>query len=389
MRKKRLSGQAIARLILRHFSALKDPRVERTREYPLPALLVMALVACLGGADGFKAMALHAHRRRRVLNRWLGLRLRRAPCADTFRRLFGAIAPHAFEACFRSFAQALLSSLEGQVVALDGKALVQGVLGQGPKSLLQMLHVWAGEQRLVLTQQAVPGAPGECAAAPELLRSLQLQGAIVTGDANFCTQDVMGACVEKKAHYVLALKGNRGPLHDFAQALCVLLAWQGRLPRGAGRRMAPQRAWAHGRYEMREAWAMALPRSLRGLKDWPGLRTLLLVHRTRQVQGQTQSEEWHLYVSDMAPDARLLARAVRAHWGVENHLHWRLDVQMGEDARRVRHAVAAQNLARVHRMALTLLERDNTGPKMGIALKRQDVALSEDSLRRVLSAGLP
>lgn len=387
MTKKRLSGQAVARLILRHFRGLKDPRVERTREYPLQALLVMALVACLGGADGFKAMAVHARRRRRVVNRWLGLRLKRAPSADTFRRLFGALAPHAFEDCFRSFVGALLTSLEGQVVALDGKALVQGVLGEGPKSLLQMLHVWAGEQRLVLTQQAVQGAPGECGAAPGLLRSLQLQGAIITGDANFCTQDVMGACVEQKAHYVLALKGNRGPLHELAQALFILHAWTGRLPRGAARRMGKERAYAHGRFECREAWALAVPKGLPGRADWPGLRTLLLVHRTRQVPGCAPSEDWHLYVSDMAPDARLLARAVRAHWSVENHLHWRLDVQMGEDARRVRHAVAAQNLARLHRMALGMLEREKSA-KMGIALKRQDVALSEDYLRTVLSVGL-
>jgi predicted transposase YbfD/YdcC len=378
------SGQAIVRLIVLHFSVLKDPRVARTRKYELSHLLVMALCASLSGADGFKAIALHVKNRRRLFSRWLGVELERTPSADTFRRLFGALLPSQFEACMRRFVGALSEQLGGEVVAVDGKEVVRGVLGASRRPL-HMLHVWATQQRLVLAQEAVEGAPGEPVAAPEVLRSLNLKGATVTGDANLCTEDVAAACVDGKADYVLCLKGNRGTLHSFAASLGVLLAWQGMLPQGKQRHMRPEGKWAHGRYEVREAWALS-PRAWP--VDWPGLRTLILVRRTRALLGGGHQEEWHVYISSLPPDASRLARAIRSHWDVENGLHWCLDVQMGESQRRVRHEAAAQNLARLHRLSLSMLQREKS-ERLGIALKRQNAATNARYLRKVLSAGIP
>jgi predicted transposase YbfD/YdcC len=341
--------------------------VARARKYPLLHVLVMALCAALGGADGFKAIALFVKDRRALFEELLGVRLKKGtPCTDTFRRVFGALNAPAFEEAFRGFIGALGASTQGQVVALDGKA-VRGALKEGG-GVLHLVHVWAVEQRLLLAQRAVDGAPGEVGALPELIRALQVEGATLTVDANGCTKEVAQACQEKGADYVLALKGNRSTLHAFVFSLFVLQAWQGGLPQGK-RRNQRQRTHAHGRCEVREVWAV-------------------LVRRERHLPGQPVQLQWRLYISSLPAHAPRLARTIRQHWGVENGLHWVLDVQMGEDRRRVRHQTAAENLALLNRLALTLLKSETTA-RMGIGLKRQHVAGNRDYLLRVLSAGLP
>jgi predicted transposase YbfD/YdcC len=380
---KRANGREVVRLILRHFCALRDPRAQRTRKYPLPHLLAMALCGVLMGADGFAAMALFVEDRRQLFEDWLDADLSAGtPCADTFRRVFGALCPQGFERAFRHFIAALAGTLQGQVVALDGKS-VRGALGTGGHPL-HLVHVWAAEQRLLLGQRRVAGAPGEVAGLVELIDALALEGATLTADANGCTQQVAEACVRARAHYVLCLKGNRGPLRDFVASLFVLLAWQGRLPRGASR-VHRSCGYAHGRYEVREAWALcpeAWP------CHWPGLRTAVLLRRERHLKDGHTEVAWHTYVSSLPPDAKRLACAIRQHWAVENGLHWSLDVQMGEDRRRVRDAQAAENLALLTRLALTLLKQDKS-VRLGVALKRQHAAGNSPYLLRLLSAGLP
>jgi predicted transposase YbfD/YdcC len=373
-------AQAV-RLLLWHFRRVKDPRVARTRRHPLSNVLVMGLCAAVCGADGFKAMAAFARSRAGFFRRFVSMP-HGTPSADTFRRVFGAINPQAFEMAFRAWVGALAQSVQGQVVALDGKA-VRGALqaGAGP---LHLVHAWAAEQRLVLAQKAVKGAPGEVEAVAELIRALQLEGAVVTVDANGCTRQVAKACVDAKAHYVLALKGNRGSLHAFVQALFVVHAWQQQLPLGKGR-TGPTQEHAHGRYEVRQVWAINVSH---WPVPWPGFRSAVLVRRQRQVPGHGVQVTWHTYVSSLPAHASKLARAIRKHWDVENGLHWVLDVGFGEDRRRVRHATAAENLARLHRLALTLLQREKTA-RMGIALKRQQAGWDTSYLLRVLSVGLP
>jgi predicted transposase YbfD/YdcC len=377
------AGQLVVRLILRHFARLRDPRAARTRKYALTHVLAMALCSVLMGADGFKAMALFVADRRALFEEWLGADFRRGtPCADTFRRVFAALCPRGFERAFRLFIAQLAESLRGQVVALDGKS-VRGAL-QPSGSPLHLVHVWAAEQRLLLAQRRVEGAPGEVAGLVELLDALCLEGAVVTADANGCTESVAAACVRARADYVLCLKGNRGPLRRFAAGLFILLAWQRRLPTGT-RHMRRERGWAHGRYEVREAWALC-PETWPC--SWPGLRSLVLVRRERHLPGKPVEVAWHTYVSSLPPDASALAHAVRGHWGVENGLHWSLDVQMGEDRRRVRDARAAENLALLTRLALVLLKQDGS-VRLGIALKRAHAARNDSYLLHLLSGGLP
>jgi predicted transposase YbfD/YdcC len=374
-------GSQAVRLILHHFRQVKDPRVARTRRHPLLNVLVMALCAAVCGADGFKAMAVFARSCADFFRQFLDL-THGTPSADTFRRVFGAICPRAFEAAFRSWVEALAQSLKGEVVAADGKA-VRGAIKAAGATPLHLLHVWATEQRLLLAQEAVPGAPGEAAALPQLIRALQVQGSVITADANGCSTEVAQACVDQQADYVLTLKGNRGPLHALVQTFFILQYWQQKLPR------SPKRSYrkserSHGRQEERHVWAVNLAHW--GLA-FPGLKSAVLVRRERRLPAKAPQVHWHTYLSSLPADAPGLARAIRQHWGVENGLHWVLDVGFGEDRRRVRHATAAENLARLHRLALTLLQREQTA-RQGIALKRQQAGWDRAYLLRVLSSGL-
>jgi predicted transposase YbfD/YdcC len=370
-------GNQAVRLILHHFREVKDPRVARTRLHPLSNVLVMGLCAAVCGADGFKAMAVFARGCADFFRQFLNLE-NGTPSTDTFRRVFGAICPQSFEKAFRGWVGALAQSLEGEVIAADGKA-VRGAIKAAGATPLHLLHVWATQQRLLLAQKAVPGAPGEVGALPELIRALEVQGAVVTADANGCTTEVAQACVDKQADYVLALKGNRGPLHALVQTFFILRQWQDELPRSHH-----EAARSHGRQEERHVWAVNL--SGWGL-EFPGLQSAVLVRRERRLPGKAPQVQWHTYISSLPADAPRLGRIIRQHWGVENGLHWVLDVGFGEDRRRVRHATAAENLSRLHRLALTLLQREKTA-RMGIALKRQQAGWDKAYLLRVLSTGL-
>jgi predicted transposase YbfD/YdcC len=378
-----------AKHILRHLSGVKDARVPRTRVYRLSHLLFMALCATLGGMDGPTSIALFVADRKALFERWLGRRFVRTPSHDTFGRILNALSPTLFEQALRGLLaelQTLGKALPGEVVALDGKA-VRGALKRGGGTL-HLLHAWACERQLLVGQVAVEkGAAGEVAALPKLIAGLQLDGAVVTVDANGATREVAEACVEAKADYVLAFKGNRGHLHQKLLSLFVLLHWQGGLPGAGGQRT--QRYWrraeaGHGRQELREAWALT-PQAWP--MDWPGLRSVVLVHRVRWLPGKAPQEAWHLYVSSLPAHAQRLARAIRTHWHVENRLHWALDVQMGEDRRGVRHEAGAQNLACLARLGLHLLKADKS-VRLGVALKRMHAAGNPEYLGHLLTSGV-
>ncbi|HZH76746.1 MAG TPA: ISAs1 family transposase [Archangium sp.] len=376
-------------LILEHFGTLEDPRVERTRRHPLSNILVMALCGAISGADGWEDLQLFAEAKANFFATFLDMPYG-TPCADTFRRVLSALHPVRFEACFRAWVGALAQELGGQVVAIDGKA-VRGALEKAGRRTtpLHLLHAWASEQNLLLGQQAVEGAPGEVQAMPALIRLLELRGATVTTDANGCTAEVAAACVETGADYALALKGNRGALHEHVQAL--FASTHPGAPPPPGTSFHSDVHEAHGRTETRHVWAMPLEHWPLKSERWPGARTVVLVQRERAAGAQgaaTSTVERHFYLSSLTAEAPVLARTIRAHWGVENGLHWCLDVGFGEDRRRIRDREGAQNFALLARLALTLLKRE-TSLRRGIAGKRKQAGWVDAYLLRVLSAGFP
>jgi predicted transposase YbfD/YdcC len=298
-------GGQVVQLILKHFSTLRDPRVARTRRHSLLNVLVMALLGVIAGADGWKELALFARTRARWFATFLDMP-HGAPSADTFRRVFCALRPLAFEGCFRSWARAMAESLRGEVVAVDGKS-VRGALGKAlAGSPLHLVHVWATRQRLLLAQAEVQGAPGEVKAIPELLALLDLKGAVVTADANGCTAQVAGAVVEGKADYVLCLKGNRGPLHAHVKDLFAPVR-EGEAHARVDSHFRSEEE-GHGRHEVRSAWAVALrlkdcPKSA---SKWPKLKTAVMMRRER-TQGGKKQVQWHYYLTSLPPKARKLA----------------------------------------------------------------------------------
>jgi predicted transposase YbfD/YdcC len=378
-------GNETIELILKHFGPLKDRRLKRRQKHPLVNVLVMALCGVVAGADGWEPLAVFAKARAEWFATLLDMP-HGVPCADTFRRVFCALQPRAFEECFRSWVQALAKALHGEVVAVDGKS-VRGALGKAMQGTpLHLVHVWATKQRLLLAQSAVEGAPGEVAAIPQLLKLLNLEGAVVTVDANGCTAQVAQAVVQAKADYVLCLKGNRGPLHAHVKQLFAPVR-EGK----KGHEVASYHRshnQGHGRYEVRQAWAVRLrldscPKSAR---KWARLKTAVMLRRERTVGGKTKVE-WHYYLSSLPPKAKKLSRIIRDHWGVENALHWCLDVCMGEDSCRIRDHDGAQNFALISRIALTLLRREPTS-KYGVPTRRKRAGWDPGYMLSVLGAGI-
>jgi predicted transposase YbfD/YdcC len=370
-------------LVCDHFKDLPDPRVERTRLHSLLNVLVMALSGVIAGADGWDDIATFARMQKEWFKTFLDLPAG-VPSADTFRRVLSSLEPRAFEKCFRELVAGLAQSFEGEVVAIDGKSLRGAITKAGSTMPLHLVHVWATKQRLLLSQRAVAnGAAGEVAASLEMLAMLDLEGAIVTTDANGCTAEMTTAIRARGAHYVLALKGNRGKQHEYVKQLFA----EAERKRYAGAPTHITRDDAHGRVEKRTLRVLEPTDWPAGKRSpWTDRRTAVQIERVRRVSGKTTKER-HYYVSSLPPEPDTHARVVREHWGIENHLHWSLDVTFGEDRRIIRDEVGAQNFALISRLALMLL-RNEKSEKYGAPIKRKMAGWNPDYIFRVLTAGL-
>lgn len=368
--------------IVETFSGLEDPRIDRTKRHSLVNVLVMALCGSICGAEGWDELVDFCEARRKWFETFLEMP-GGIPSADTFRRVFERLDPKAFQECFTKFVSALARDLSGEVVAIDGKTLRGLVEKAGRETQLHLVHVWATSQKLLLAQQAVNGASGEMGAIPKLLELLDLGGAVITTDANSCTAPVTRAIIESKADYVLAVKGNRGRFYDH-----VVNAFAGSTPI-AGVRTHGRVEEGHGRKETRIVSVLEpddWPWKTKNNGEWAGLRTAVRIERRRELlDGESQSDV-HYYVSSLPPEPERIAKAIRAHWDIENGLHWLLDVAFEDDNRKVRNARSAENLAVIARMAFTLVKRDPTR-KRGVAPSRKKAGWDTDYLAHVLTSG--
>ena len=365
--------------VVASFADLKDPRIDRRKRHSLVNVLVMALSATIANAEGWDDIVDFCESQQKWFEGFLDLP-NGIPSADTFRRVFERLDPKAFERCFTNFVSALAGDLSGEVVAIDGKTLRGLVEKAGRLSQLHLVHVWATEQKLLLAQQAVDGASGEMAAIPPLLELLDLEGAVITTDANSCTAPVTRASIEKKADYVLAVTGNRGRFYDH-----VVNAFEDATPAKAHGRVEE----GHGRKETRIVSVLEpdnWPWETKNNGEWAGLRTAARIERTRVSAGKTTTET-HYFVSSLPPDAQKIGDAIRAHWDIENGLHWVLDVAFDDDSRRVRDARSAENLAIINRMAFTLVKRD-PARKRGVSASRKKAGWDTDYLAHVLTSGI-
>jgi predicted transposase YbfD/YdcC len=373
--------------ISRCFAGLTDPRVERTREHRLLDIITITLCAVLCGADDWVAIETFGHAKETWLQTFLALP-GGIPSHDTFGRVFARLDPTEFRACFLAWVQRVSTSrdLTAGVVAIDGKAARRSHdRGQG-KAALHLVSAWASANSLVLGQLATEQKSNEITAIPALLRLLALEGCTVTIDAMGCQTAIAAQVVEQGADYVLALKDNHPMLRErvrlaFADARAA--AGTSRVASGWDTRTTLEKD--HGRVERRRCWALGDPEYLAYLDPrgaWAGLRSVVLIESERRL-GDEVSTEARYYLSSLPPDAAVLGQAIRTHWGIENRLHWVLDLVFREDDSRFRMEHGPENLAVVRHVALNLLRRD---PGRGsIAKKRFRAALDDQYLTNVLA----
>jgi predicted transposase YbfD/YdcC len=354
-----------------------DPRVTATVEHDLPDILTIALCTVLCGGDSFYDMEEFGEVRLVWLKTFLRLR-HGAPKHDTYNRVFQALDPEKFGECLARWTQSVRAVLGGEVVALDGKTLRRALnRGEDPRVIVS---AWATQSGLLLGQRKVRDKSNEITAVPELLRALELAGCIVTADALHCQKDIAREILEADADYVLALKGNQGTA--FAEIKSFL---DDALQRQESHLVFTQTVdKEHGRHEVRRYWQSEKLDWFAERGAWEGLVSVGVVEARRTVQGK-ESVERRYYLSSLPADAARFARAVRGHWGVENGLHWVLDVVFGEDQSRARSGHAAENLAATRRLAVNLLRQDKTCQR-SIKGKLMRAAIDPDYLKHLLAS---
>ena len=360
------------------FAEVPDPRVVGRSSYDLVEMLVISVCAMVCGIEDFVGIESWSKERIDWLRRFLPLK-NGIPSHDTLGRLFGLLDRQAVEKSFRAWVGSVLPTLsEGQVVAIDGKAS-----RRSRKKGLQPLHLvsaFATEARLILGQEACAEKSNELTAIPVLLETLMLKGVIVTIDAMGTHSNIAQAIRDKEADYVLAVKDNQPKLAD-----SILDFFE--VGQAAGWKNTPHSFVEsvekdHGRLEVRRCWAFTQLDCLAAPEQWPDLKTFGVIEAERTINGATSFER-RLYIGSIAPDAALLANSVRAHWGVENQVHWCLDVAFKDDQMRAREKNAGANLATLRRFVLNLFRLDKT-PKQGGIYNRRILAASSDQYRAQL-----
>lgn len=363
--------------LARAFAGLTDPRVDRTKRHELTDIVVIALCATICGADSWVEVEAFGHAKRDWLKGFLKLP-NDIPSHDTFTRVFAALDPAEFQRSFAAWMAAACAATGLVQIAIDGKA-VRGAQRNTFSGRLHLVSAWATENRLILGQVAVPDLANEQSAVPELLKRLDLAGAVVTLDAAGCHADIAERIVGEGGDYVLALKDNQPLLRQAVADRFGAVIEAG--PPAAGYDRHEERDAGHGRDETRTCEVLRNVAGLPGQADWPRLGTIAVVCRVCRV-GETETTDVRYFLASLDTDAATLLALVRGHWGIENQLHWVLDVAFREDTNKTRAGHAGENLAWLRRIALSLLKA--TPGKGSMKGKRLKAGWDEAFLTKVL-----
>lgn len=368
--------------IMEYFAQVPDPRMTRSRLHSLTSILVISLCAVICGADSFVAIEEYGLAKEAWLRTFLDLP-NGIPSHDTLGRVFAALNPGSLAEAFRRWVTAVAQLTKGEVVAIDGKTLRRSFRAAGSGAFVHMVSAWATSQRIVLGQVKTEEKSNEITAIPRLLKLLDIKKCLVTIDAMGCQKDIAGNIVEADADYLLAVKENQPTLSRDIAAVFesarrdpeVLLSLDFHETRERG----------HGRTETRRCSVTDIVAGISQLREWPNLRSLVRIESERTVDGKTTFEERYYICSRGALSAKAAMAAARSHWGIENGLHWVLDVAFREDDCRIRAGHAAENFAIMRHLSLNLLKAV-TGKKVGIKNRRLCAAWDDNFLLRVLAA---
>lgn len=373
-------GERPTASITSYFHSLEDPRSDHTKRHKLIDIITIAICGVICGADSWVDMELFGKSKEGWLKGFLELP-NGIPSHDTFGRVFAHLDAQQFQDCFLEWVQAVSTLTRGQVIAIDGKTLRRSHDQSLGKAAIHMVSAWAAENRLVLGQTKVSEKSNEITAIPELLALLDVAGCIVTIDAMGCQKEIARLIIAESGDYVLALKENQGQLYQEVKELFEdedLVTVQGDFHETVNK--------GHGRLEHRQCWSIAEQGCISYLNsrgEWQGLQSVAKVTGERGM-GDKVSAESRYYISSLPGDAQQLLWAVREHWGIENRVHWVLDIAFREDESRVRKGHGQQNLATMRQMALNLLRQETTS-KGGVKAKRLRAGWDEDYLIKVLS----
>ena len=370
--------------LLRFFDELEDPRMERTKLHSLGDILFIALCAVICGADSWTEVEVFGWAKLEWLSQFLALP-NGIPSHDTFGRVFSKLDPEALERCFSKWMAALAEASADRLVAIDGKTLRRSFDQATNRAAIHMVSAWCETNRLVLGQLATEEKSNEIKAIPQLLKMLDVRDAVVTIDAMGCQKAIAQEIVQQGGHYLLQVKDNQPGLHDLVKETFDELT--GRGIAGVQYDFHEQTDAGHGRIETRRLWVTDWTDWYADRREWTNLKSFVCMETVRTVNGSTSCER-HYYISDLVgQSAQTMLRYARSHWGIENKLHWSLDMTFREDTLRNRIGHSAENFSRIRRLALNLLRREKTC-KASLKSKRLRAGLREDYLVRVLCQGV-
>ena len=372
--------------LIEQFGDLPDPRVDRTKKHKLIDIIFVAICGAICGTEGWTDVEEFGKTKQDWLRQFVELK-NGIPSHDTIGRVFAALDPEAFEKRFVSWVQTLSGLKTGDHIAIDGKTLRHSYDRYHEKSALHLVSAWAKESRLVLGQTAVDSKSNEITAIPQLLDMLALAGCLISLDAMGCQTEIAQQIIDQEADYLLAVKDNQKYLAQDLREIFALEFSQPAPFADIEHDFAQTIEKSHGRIETRQCWTISEPdfiQYIRNYQAWPALQTIVLVRAKRQTQ-DTQSVEDRFYISSLPVTAKPILAATRSHWGIENSLHWVLDVVFREDDARMRQGHMAHNFALVRHIALNLLRQENSA-KESIRAKRLKAAWNDHYLLKVLSS---
>lgn len=361
--------------IFSHFQSLEDPRLNRNKQHQLDNILFMTLCGVICGADNWVMIEEFCKAKRSWFEEILDIP-NGIPSHDTFGNVFAALDKDVFSQCFTQWMQAVTTLTQGEVIALDGKALRATRASGKACSAIHMVSAWACENKLVLGQQAVDQKSNEITAIPKLLTSLDLTGCVITMDAMGCQASIAEQILEQEGDYVLSLKGNQGLLHEDVKTFFEMESMRPEVTTyDAG----------HGRFETRQ---VTVCQQVEWLKErhpkWSHIESVIAVQSCREV-AEVETQDTRYFISSLKEvTAVRLGGIIRAHWGIENGLHWILDQAFDQDRLRTRAGNSAANMALVQQIALNLVKQEKTS-KVGVKTKRAKCGWDNAYLLKVLN----